>query len=312
MKNDRDFRGGSDAEQVYKEYAGTVLPYLGWPAWPPKEVPQSSEWYKKPIYVLPKYPHMPQACFIGLDGTPHAGKTSLADSLAKKYVQSSNHTLHKINPDDLYVQGADGIMYVAISQIFPTLEDELPVPMEKNDWYTNLWHQFNKQLFWENRIYELIRTAKLNETRLVLGQRSPIDQTVFSYSLATHNSDPDFSIPEDFKELAYDLYLKTVIGSQTLVQFVDAEVFVGTDKKQSQIRRKAMGVTSKGIAGSPFFNDLSAWYGYWIENVWPKLYDLHGTGLLVLDGTKPIEENTEILLKYVKEANKRCLVDITR
>ena len=168
IKADRDLVGKNDAEQVYKEYAETVLPYLGWPEWPPKEIPQSSEWYKKPISVLPKRPHMPQACFIGLDGTPHAGKTTLVDSLTNNYVQSSSHTLQKINPDDLYVQGADGVMYVAISQIFPSLDDELPLPMEKNDWLTNLWHQFNKQFFWENRIHELIRTAKLNETRLVL------------------------------------------------------------------------------------------------------------------------------------------------
>ena len=314
-KGDRYLGENDEPEQIYRNYADLVLPYLGWPMWPPKEVPDLKEWYKNPINVIPRYPHMPQACFIGLDGTPHAGKTTLADSLAEKYVQSPNHALQIINPDNLYVQGEGGIMHVAINQIFPELEDEMPVLMEKNDWYTNLWHQFNKQLFWENRIQDLIRSAEINKTSLILGQRSPIDQTVFSYSLVTHTIDPDFpdfAIPNDFRQLAEDSYLERIIGSQALVQFMDAVILIGTDQDVAQTRRKEMGRTSKGIADSTFYNDLSSWYGYWIEKVWPNLYELHGTGLLILDGSKPIDKNINIISSYIDEVKKRCLPDITR
>jgi hypothetical protein len=304
-KGDRNFDAGNELDQYYLEMK-ELLPLYGWPTWPPKEVPKQTEWYKEEIRVLPKKPHLLQTCFIGFDGTPHAGKTTLSEALKNKYDQSLVHRLKILNPDDLYVQGEGGVMHVNMSLIYPTLEDPMPLIMEKNDWVTNLWHQFNKQLFWESRIQELIRMNNTNATNLIIGQRSPIDQTIFSAAFVT-TTDPIFSIPQDFKVFATDRYLKTLIGSQALAQFIDAEILIGTDKPEARKRRKDMGFTSKGIADSSFFDDLSAWNGYWIKNIWPNLYDLHGTGLLVLDGTNKIEENLQILKSYVEETKKICL-----
>jgi len=264
------------------------------------------------VSILPKKPHLPQTSLIGLDGTPHSGKTTLSDVFALNYSESSSHALQLVDPDSLYVQGEGRIMHVAMNLLDPSLDDEMPLVLEKDDWFTHLWHQFNKQLFWENQIHNTIYSAKSGETRLILAQRSPVDQTVFSYSLITHQTDLDYSIPPQDKTIAQELYLKTIIGSQAAVQFMDAVVLIGTDQGVAQKRRKEMGRTSKGIADSPFFKDLSAWYGFWIENVWPKLYKLNGTGLLVLDGNKPLEENIETLSIYINKSSQQCLPDIIR
>lgn len=311
IKGDRDYGNNGELDQIYSELK-EFIPLYGWPKWPPKEVPSNSEWYKNQKYILPKKPHMPQNCFITIDGTPHAGKTSTSEIFASNYQISDKHKLVQINPDNLYVTGAGGIMYFALDQIFPSSEDELPTLMEKNDWVTNLWHQFTKQLYWEKRIHELIQSAKVEKTSLTLGQRGPVDQTIFCYAHLTHTTDPDFTIPTDQIQFAQDQYLQTFIGSQCLVQFLDSVIFIGTDKNEALQRRKCMNLTQKGIANSPFFEDYSAWIGYWIENVWLNLYDIHGTGLLVLDGTKSIDENIEILSTYINESKRICLPDTNR
>ncbi len=43
VKIDRDLGESNDPEQAYKEYAELVLPYFGWPEWPPKESPKTSD-----------------------------------------------------------------------------------------------------------------------------------------------------------------------------------------------------------------------------------------------------------------------------
>ena len=290
---------------------------LGWPKWPPKEVPPSTEWFRNEVCLLPTRPLRKGLCTVTIDGTPHAGKTALENKLQQYYsVPDSPMGFYSINPDEIYAKRDQELFFLANSVFAPYLSNidredlSLYTMGELSDgfsWYNQLFLQLLKSKYWDRIIRREIPFYGDQKKYLVLGQRGPIDQTVFCHALAAHIQDPDYAIPEQFRHTFQEYYQLFLIQALLDVAYMDAVVIIGTSQGVAQERRQKMG-RSKGVAFSPFFQDLSAWYGYCVEKVLPQLHKKYGVGVLVLDGTKPIDENYEILDHYTRSVQDRCFM----
>jgi len=293
---------------IYEE----SLEMHGWPKWPPTELPQNYDWWKEEIMVLPEgFPRLPNAAFIGLDGTPKSGKSYLATELEKIYSYDPHNELEILDPDKLSVLSEEGYKFVPIealySQSFDIDSEPMASDFEEKSLVDILFRELWKNQYWMNQIQNFITNYPSDgTTRTIIGQRSPSDISIFINSYLT-TRDPSYQIPKEWSAHAQKFWLPLTADAQINASFSDAIILIGTSQEVAQKRRKLTGAKGVGLVDSSIFNDLSAWYGYWIKNVWPKLCEYCGMGLLVLNGEKPPEENITKILNFIYKVNERRL-----
>lgn len=304
---DRD--RGFPIDEIYQEYADLVLKHFGWPEWPPSEIPNQNEWWTQSISVKPQKTHLPYTSFVEFDGSPQSGRSILSRNVLQQYSTEQQVWTLEVTDQDLTYAKGPAIIYQNLEMIYPPSQipdDDLPSTwlhdMGNTSWLDCIHYEINKAEFWAQQHLRMVRSAKSNQPKVVFGLRGPLDSVIFSYALASERNDQNFTIPDDFRDAILPHMLKTVCNQHTLAAKNDAVVLIGISQEEAQRRRMAAGKTSKSwITDSSFYNTLSAWYGYYLANVWPKIHEAHGTGLLVLDGAKPIEENVEVLLTYLSD-----------
>jgi len=314
MSKAENGQGAGPKEVYYEEYARLLFPYLGWPNWPPKETPGNKEWWKAGTIVLPSSSRasysLPYTPLIEIDGLPKSGKSRIRDELSSSLTNSLDKGKWSIVAfDETPLLITKDAVFADLTLIYPPdiLPDDDPVPVvfEKDDWVTTLYYQHLKSEWWGQQIQHLAKPIlQPKKHKLVLGYRGPTDGTIFSWAFASHRQDSTFAIPDDLSR-ASELLLKSAVNLELVSHYVDAVILVGISQQEAQKRRAAEKKDYPGwITDSPFYQDLSSWYGYWIENVWPKMHKRYGTGLLVVDGRKPLEHNVPLIAEYVTNITK--------
>ena len=143
---------------------------------------------------------------------------------------------------------------------------------------------------------------------IILADRGPTDALIWQFALLAHKGDPNFEIPPVFKSSILECCLHVTAGLQAISVITNAKIIVGIDQEEAQKRRKIAGKTQRGwVTDSPIFGDYSAWTGYWIKNVFPKINFTKGSGLLLVDGGEKIEHKVENMSNYIVEATWRLL-----
>lgn len=302
-----------DLPDYYYEYLDTVHKYLGWPEWPSTEVPPQTEWWKSGLQVLPSHNRarhlLPYRSWVDTIGLPQSGKSTINKAIRTLGDEGLNVNANlSLHDQDQAVTVTSDAIFINTALVYPPClwpdEDGVDFQVfEKDDPLAAVEYQVHKEIYWRYRVQNMfIKPGNRNNPQLIIGYRGPIDTTIFSYALASHKEDPKFTLPEDYRNLYTNLLTCAVVGSQLLVRNVDAIIITGIDQSEAQNRRKAEGKTNPGwVTDSPFYNDLSAWYGYWIEKVWPHMHDYFGTGLLVLDGTDKQDANIKKVTNYCNE-----------
>lgn len=300
--------------QVYAELA-EMLPFYGWPRWPPTEIPklESEAWWKpkaegKETKYLPRGFHLPFARIIELNGLPQAGKSKLRTELFRALTPELEKTNWGLQIwDEQFITTPEGVFEIKLPVSPPLgdhgLEEEIDfTPLEKDSWLSSLWLQMRKEEWWRERILNQIHSARPDQWELLIGYRGVVDAMIWTYTLAAHKQDPRFIIPDWYREDFKSRWSWVLAGSQALAGNIDAVVLMGISQEKARFRRSHADKKHEGwVTDSPVFGDLSAWYGYFIEKVHPKLYDLHGTGLLVLDGEAGVEHNTRVIVNYCRK-----------
>jgi len=287
---------------------------LGLPSWPPEEIPPVIKWWEEEVGAFPSRTRGVPSCVVMLDGSPHSGKSTMSQALEGHFKMGGGLQVDAVNPDLNYFKTPRGDLALRIDY-FPsesylhedTHEDGwlfMGPADDETAWINSIHYQGIKTNFWGLLLRDNLTRPPMK--RLLLGQRSPLDQTVFCIALASHTKDPAYTIPPGCAYRAKE-YLQ-IYAMQSLMDmaYLDACIFIGTSQEEAQARRIKMGRTG-GVAFSPFYQDLSAWYGYFIQKVLPCLRRKYGIGYLVLDGTKPIQENFTIIQDYTQKTMDICL-----
>lgn len=82
---------------------------------------------------------------------------------------------------------------------------------------------------------------------------------------------------------------------------VDAVILYGVSLETAQDRREALGYERSGyLANDTTWSAYSYGHNWWLEHVYPFMKEHFGTGLLVVNGEKSLEENNEIVAQFVK------------
>jgi hypothetical protein len=279
-----------------------LLPYVGWPEWPPAEPPPLNKgWFKEEIAIHPQRPHLPKARLIEIIGLPQTGKTTLRE---RYFPQLRHHLDDKGWQLTVWEEGhypTPQVLFEIRPPIPPPLGDEgdedlIFMSHEKHNWLDHLVLQWNKEWWWQGMITNLIDSAIPNRHHLVAGYRGPLDAMIWLYALAAHQEDPAFTVPDWYRP-HLEKYGPLVASSHALVgQFLDAAVIIGISQEEAQKRREKDKKPYPGsVTDSPFFDDLSAWYGYWVREIQPRTQ----TGLLLLNGESSLDHNFERLRDYV-------------
>lgn len=293
-----------ELKEIWKE--------IGWPPYPPKESPPSYDWWKEEIEVPSRARSwFPNGTFAAFDGLPHSGKSWLIESFGEDGniagypydVSASDHLYHSAGPDF-------SILNLDLLNDPPIIDDDdgllTQYLFERDDWFYPYYFQLVKNMYWEKKFYQFATNPPEVPT-VHIGERGPVDQVIFSHALLTTNDKRYALAPEPELEFIKEDLLETLFGIFLKANYHATIILIGADRELLQERRRMMGVEDEGIVDSPFFYDLSGWYGYFIKNVFPTIHNAFGTGLLVLDGSRPIEENRNKVLAHLEPAVGRTL-----
>ena len=90
---------------------------------------------------------------------------------------------------------------------------------------------------------------------------------------------------------------------QSLSSMSVAKIMIGLNQEEAQKRRAESKKDDPGwIVDSPIFKDYSAWNGYWIDKVYPRMRAVHGSGLLVLDSEQEMSINLEGTADFIVQS----------
>src|SRR3990172_2116184 len=303
---DKDF--DLDTDEGKRRYYGwitsEVLPRVGWPPWPPRKgsVPQNYPWWQTEISTLPTKPHFPNAVFIEFDGTPKSGKFTLLE-LVEKTLQNSR-VLEKLKAR-VFAQGeqltsyGDYYMDNYLGSFLD--EDDIPPILPKEGWVDGLFIQLHKELYFQRLIWSLMVDSDPVSPRIMLVERGPTDALIWQYTLAAHKGDKSFEIPDFFRPNLTNISYNAC-GLHALSARVDSVVIIGTSQDIAGKRHGKQDSINEGrVAKSPIFSDLSAWYGEWINKVFPNMHETYGTGLLSVDGSQSTKKNAPIISSYIEQ-----------
>lgn len=289
--------------------ADFYLQYFGWPKWPPKEAPTYFPWWENEIDVAPTSTHLPYKNLVEFSGTPQAGRTTLERLLQRQIFRTGSRKkvkLETVDQDNLFMKGPERMVSIPLELIYPFAdEDDIQILMDPKEdaysWVGLIFYQLYKTQFWTNKIKDLSSHGSPNKIELVLNLRGLVDSAVLQNAIASEYDDPSLSIPKDFVSLKRGM-IKELLHTQAISREQDSIILIGIDQKEAQERRTRQGKTQPSwVSDSSFYNHWSAWYGYWIQNIWPIMHKEYGTGLLVLNGNKPPAENIQKIKSHLRE-----------
>lgn len=281
-----------------------LLTLYGWPEWPPSpgDIPGDGDldWYKNGSMFVPESHGIhPLIKIFEINGLPETGKTSLLNALNNKLKGKDklNGKIFFPNDEPGFLKSEGG--YLNIRQHNP--DGYIPVDYGAED----------RSLF--NFVYQTekmrtdLRAAlaeslkhRIEKPRLWVNVQGCADVLPWYYALAGHTADPDYRV-DSSDRLVMDIFTPDLVDAQSFLSgYVNGVVLIGCSQEEAQKRRLAAGKKIEGsVAGSPFFNDLSKWYAYYVNNVAPRLHANIGTGLLVLNGENDPEENTQKVIDFI-------------
>ena len=283
----------AEADQIYRDTLDTFFPLFNLPSFPPDNVPPYREWWRNEISVPPKAVRISGQAIISIEGDPQAGKTTIRDSL--RGIEFAGWEI------ETWDEPITPLPAKEIVQAFSPLYG--PVMLEK-DWISSIFLNLWKEDWFQSNIdYWLQTKPPFHGGRLAINYRGPLDNMIFYYALASHKVDSKFTIPEWFRpELTKLSFIAPLVDFFNGLSWVDALIMTGLNQGEAQNRRRLEGKTYPGwVTDSTFYLDYTAWYGYFIENVWPKLHEIYGTGLLVLNGEDTRENNLQKVVKFIKD-----------
>jgi hypothetical protein len=311
-----------DLRERYRHTVEKILPIYGWPKWPPTEIPQPKnlEWWRQEIEVFPTVPFAknPNASILQTAGLPQTGKTSVRHWLQDEIERPTNQDFRRLTdkvrlevfPDGIYSSEQGYFIFYPLlpSPVFPSGEYTEPLTFtisRKEGWLSHFSLQDFKLIWWTSLIAHFsFEDVPRKPKSLVIGPSGPLDVMIFTFTQAAHQEDPEFAVAGEFSQKYYQdefFAIRDLATANAYLPRTDAVILFGISQKKAQERRKKAGKKYRGLSDSPFFRDLSAWYGYWIENIFPNLHQYKGTGLLVLNGEASLEENAERITNYLVE-----------
>jgi hypothetical protein len=296
----------AEKDELYQE-AVSMLPHYGWPPWPPKEVPKLiSEWWKEETTIPPEGFLRPHFRLVEFSGLPQGGRSTLEKELKEKLGPEMAREGWGV---DFWDERLRSVPETAQSLSFFPMPGAIGIFFkDEGDWTAPFSIQHLNHYLWSKWIRDLSRTAKPSERKLVLGFRGPIDISVWFFTHAAHQEDPNFAIPEWYREEELIKWGQVLARNQPLISDLDAAILIGISQKEAKKRREQAGKDYPGwVTDSPIFPELSAWYEYFIKKVHPRVNELkrkkfaERMGLLVLNGEASIEENLEGIINFCRQ-----------
>lgn len=284
-----------------------MLKQLGWPKLEVgMETPPLYEWYESDIEVDPdldsgkRHPFLSnQNTLFEFGGTFQSGKSLLIHSLQEhQEIVAVDEPIVKV-PGGLFMM--EGLEF----------SDEGGVYIDRieTDWVEALAAHRFKDRQWVDR---LMRLKEWNGYRFYDAMRThlacsgPISNICWYYLHACHKKEyyeDEIGVPEEFIEIYQSAVQKLLIDSISFARNSSAVVLIGINQSEAQARRK--GKSLSPYSDTNVFNELSSWYGYFIQHVWPEMYRIYGTGLLVLSGNNKPDDNIEKLVEFAKRHRQR-------
>lgn len=115
-----------------------------------------------------------------------------------------------------------------------------------------------------------------------------------------------FTRPEHYS-IRYDSifeenWLNNIFLSVTLAQKVDAVVLFGTTWQETKKRRTKQGLKSEGkYVNRQNWPEIMSGYEWWLGSFYPMFRRTNGMGLLIVDGTQPLERNNAKITQFCNQ-----------
>lgn len=300
---ERESESDEEARTLDEEVVREIMPQIGFPVWPPEKgaVPDESNYFENEDSVMPTRPHFPNTVFLTLDGPPSVGKTSLGNAAKEILMESETVERYGIK---VHFQGellvSSPLYYVNQYLVSHLGEDDLPPVVQKGSWIDGLYLQLYKELYYQQLILNFMQDEQPDSPTIFILERGPVDALFWQLAIAAHEGDPSVEIPDDYRDILNDIAFN-IAGLFSLSTKVNASIQVGMKQSEAQQRRDTR------LVKSPFYNDLSRWNGHYVNAIFPNMHDTYGTGLLTVNGNKPIEDNAPRIAQYIEEAAMRLL-----
>ena len=278
------------------------IKFHGWPELSLRDIdtPEVTHWYREgteiqPDFSNPRFPWFPNnALLMEMLGTFQAGKSSLIEHFLSKQGESSVKFI-----EEPFFSIPQGLM--SVEMLPPEYgEDEFLHSFHDRSWFNVFDTQQVKIRNWINTV-QLLSKGNSKPDDVWIGYRGPIDTLCWIYTYACHKIEDEFFVVPEFRE-SFEKWAKACIGEMCVFSAKSsAIVMMGISQEEAIARRRKAGKTYMSYSETPIYNELSAWYGFFIRNVYPRLRESYGTGLLILDGERSTDYNVERLKRYLLE-----------
>jgi hypothetical protein len=239
---------------------------------------------KTPDYLHPDFIKEPKyrRPIIEIMGLPESGKTRLNEFLRKQY------------PDSLVIDEEK-----ILKTKFLISSNSVSL-MTRLDTLDNLIEQ-RKQTFYEYITQKGL--CKINSPIFIT--RGPNDIIAFNlYSLFFEEYDEIYHKDP----LVIWKFKKSLINAVGLLNQIDAVIVFDNDLEIAKQRRKKQGKTEESkIVNKEIFPIVSNGYRWWLAHIYPLLHRHYQTGLLGIDGTKPLKNNNLRVKRYIDSLIKKGL-----
>lgn len=102
-----------------------------------------------------------------------------------------------------------------------------------------------------------------------------------------------------YDQIFGDKWLSNILLSVTLAQSVDAVVLFGTTWQETRKRRLQQGSSAEGkYINKKNWPEIMSGYKWWLGSFYPMFRRTNGMGLLIIDGTQPLEANNKKITSY--------------
>jgi hypothetical protein len=113
---------------------------------------------------------------------------------------------------------------------------------------------------------------------------------------------PDFStLPQSEKDFLVFKYIEDITTALAMATFVDAVCLLGLDSLETAQQRRILAgkePTSK-LVNELWWPAVSKGFNWWLTYIYPYLRKHYGTGLLVINGGNPLEQNKATVSEFI-------------
>lgn len=254
--------------------------------WSEKHLGQGEPYPWPPRVILPIRRAKTSSELIEIIGLPGAGK-SAAVSRLKEYLSQQNIET-KIFPELQYTDRLSGETHSVID-----IPKTIPHRVYELVKLIGAIESFGASL----QVHlEEARNRKPGNPILLINERGANDALVSlirSGMMKLGNMSDN-----EFKKRSTEVYYWSLAHAE----WVDAVILFGVSFQTAVRRREEMGKQSRGDwVNETSWPHLEKVYSWWLASIYPLLRRRHGTGLLVVDGEKPQDENLESIASYCQQ-----------